>query len=245
MKKSANLAFALALTTSSPLFSAVVVFPSSSGIAVNGLRVVTDSETNFLKFNFGGIVATTSIDFDVDSSEINIRGVLPETTASSTISGSSRVLLGFTPPVFPNPPQPIYETASFEGTATIVFPETTFETGLRPFRESGGRFVFDSSFVEQLSAHVSVSYLFSRGGETMIGEADFSLDYFLRGSGTGVINGSDYPNSLSVSFPFGLSPVDLQQPPIPIGNGLSIQVPEVSSSVLLLFGLAFCARRRR
>ena len=244
------------------LSEAVVVVPTNIPVRFAGPTPVWDiqtpshSETRvmFPSYDpYNQIWVSASSDVDVDNSTIRVHGTVPATTYTYGSTQSFTWQSGTNPPVFPNPPSPIYSTAELSITVSITVPSFTFDTGVRPFAWDGNGYSFEDNLEMTQTATVDITHSLTTGEDVFAGSLHFTGDYILR-VGPSDINTQGYPNQLTVGpgLYFTLNDVGFQPIPLSFGvaeNGFTHSlylIPE--PSIAALFGFASCLflkRRRR
>lgn len=203
----------------------------------------------------GNTLGTSStIEIDTTTSLIRTYGTTIGGTTSWSGTGTQTIQTGVNPPVFPNGPTPIYATGTFSVTITIQVAPFSFDTGFQPYAWDGNFYSFNGPITAATTGTITVAHSFTTGSETVSGTIQLTDVGMIVTGGPRTINVGNYPNSLSVSSRMNVS-IDYTGDTVvrALSSGVFLNgfehsayfIPEPSSLLLGVFGIAIAARRRR
>ena len=196
------------------------------------------------------ISSSTSLTIDPDASTARFVAQIAPTSLTTTFTTSVYTQqVGSLPPVFPNPPQPIFASGTATISVTFNVAATTIDTGVRAFAWNGTAYSM-GPYVQEIEASLGIVCSVTSGGETTT--ITQTIDLGLMFQTLGALDVSDYPNSAAMGFNFLLpngNQFHYDVPRVTTPNGFHAElviVPEPSSSLLLGAGaISILMRRKR
>ncbi|RYD54701.1 MAG: PEP-CTERM sorting domain-containing protein [Verrucomicrobiaceae bacterium] len=194
--------------------------------------------------------SSTSLTIDPDAGTARFVAQIAPTSLTTTFTTPVYTQqVGSLPPVFPNPPQPIFASGTATISVTFNVAATTIDTGVRAFGWNGTAYSM-GPYVQDIEASLGIVCSVTSGGETTTLTQTFDLGLTFNTSG--IMDVGNYPNSAAMGFNFLLpngNQFHFNVPPVTAPNGFQSElviVPEPSSSLLLGAGaIGLLIRRKR